>query len=86
MATIIDNKKGFKIVKVDKSEMQDKIASPGICDYCNSIPTYGYFVCVLNAYYCEGCYVNWINRAVNYPQDRHVEKRNFEYCVTAFGL
>lgn len=76
MAEIVKNKKGFKVLKMDLVEI-NQIGGFGICDFCNSASTTGYYIAVLNQWYCPKCYQEWYNRATYYQEDAAVENRNF---------
>lgn len=52
MAKQIENEKGFLIIETTLSEMAS-IGSLGICDYCNNKTTKGYYIAVLNSWYCQ---------------------------------
>lgn len=34
----------------------------GICDFCNTPSSKGYYISVLNSWYCEDCYNEWVDR------------------------
>lgn len=76
MAEIVENEKGFKVISCSMSETT-KFGGIGICDRCNNAAFTGYLVAVLNRWYCEPCYLSWMIRAVNYPEDQKIEDRNF---------
>lgn len=92
MAEIIDNPKGFKVIKLKTTEMfaiwQGTL---GICDYCNEASTIGdemagYYVAVLNRVYCGKDYERWMETAVYYPEDKRVEDANFNNTKNKLGL
>ena len=62
MACIIQNSKGFKIVKLSRSEFKE-LGGMSICDGCNKPMETGYYIGVLNYAYCETDYNNWLLRA-----------------------
>lgn len=76
MAEIIENKKGFKVLKMRLEEI-NYIGGFGICDFCNMSQSEGYYVAVLNQWLCKKCYDEWYLRAKHYPQDAKIENRNF---------
>ena len=39
----------------------------------------GYLIPVLNHYYCEKCYNEWVESAEYYEEDRWFEERKIEY-------
>ena len=89
MAEIIKNSKGFKVIKISRTEIVEKLSKQGavgICDNCISTPVEGYFVCVLNRWLCEKCYNEWMSRAVNYPEDRRYEDYKFITYSRIFNL
>lgn len=55
MAEIVKNKKGFKVMKMNLSEI-NYIGGFGICDWCGNTSTEGYYIAVLNQWYCPKCY------------------------------
>lgn len=89
MAYIVNNPKGFKVIQINRAELLGKLSqlgSVGICDFCNNTSTKGYYIAVLNSWYCEKCYKNWLIRAKYYVEDLDIEKRNFETLKKIFGL
>lgn len=89
MARIVENKKGFKVIQISRKELVEKLAkhwSIGICDYCNETASNGYYIAVLNSWYCPHCYIEWYNRAKYYKEDKNIEERNFDYFKSLFGI
>lgn len=77
----VENSKGFKVLKVSRQRMLEKLwehGCVGICDFCAESPEYGYYVAVLNQWICQECYDDLMRTAINYPEDRSVEARNYE--------
>lgn len=81
MASIIENGKGFKVIKIDNDELHKAIGSPGICDHCMEMPKEGYYVAVLNSWLCPECYHRWIKNATYYRDDKPIEERNYKYMT-----
>lgn len=81
MAQIINNDKGFKVIKMRLVELQQATneMTLGICDNCNNASLEGYYVAVLNRYLCKGCYEDWYKRAKYYPEDARIEEKNFNF-------
>lgn len=79
--------KKFLIIEADTTEMVDNCGSMGICDYCGKphLGT-GYYIAVLNQWYCPKCFEEWKARAKYYPEDAEVENRNFRYYGKLLGL
>ena len=78
MAQKVENKKGFKVLKMSLEEI-NYIGGFGICDYCNTPAKEGYYVAVLNQWLCPKCYNEWYIRATYYKEDSEVENRNFTH-------
>lgn len=76
MAEVINNEKGFKVLKVAACELT-KIGGMGICDACGKAKMEGYYIAVLNQWYCPECYKRWYAGAKNYPEDRPIEDRHY---------
>ena len=82
MAKIFKNKKGFKIIEATCGEMVCALSEygcVGICDSCGLPKSgIGYYIAVLNCWYCKDCFNEWYNMAKYYPEDAEIENRNFE--------
>lgn len=85
MAQVVEFGK-FKVIKASAKEMRDAVGSLGICDYCAEHSDEGYYIAVLNKWYCPKCWEEFKLRAVWYPQDAMVEDRNFTCYGLALGL
>lgn len=86
MAEIINNEKGFKVIKVSIIEIANW-GGFGICDWCDGyVGSHGYYVAVLHTVMCEKCYKEWCERATYYPEDKHVEDRHFNYMKIILNL
>lgn len=69
MANIKDNKKGFKVIQISRKELVEELGqygAIGICDYCNETASTGYYIAVLNQWFCPKCYQAWYHRATYY--------------------
>lgn len=76
MAAKVQNKKGFLVVEASMTEAL-KLGGMAICDSCNRSDSKGYFIAVLNSWYCTSCYEEWIKRAHRYVEDIPTEKLNY---------
>lgn len=85
MATLIDNPKGFKVIKASAIEITE-IEGLGICDSCNKPHSEGYLIPVLNAWYCPRCYTKWMGYAKRYNEDIPYELRQFNHYKEVFDL
>ena len=82
MAEIVNNPKGFKVIKIKATELMDIIfGSLGICDYCSNASFEGYYIAVLHSYYCPDCYEDWMKRCEYYEEDAPYENQNFNAVV-----
>lgn len=84
----ITNDKGFKVLEVSRVDLVNRLADrgcQGICDGCLSSPEIGYYVAVLNMWFCKKCYEEWLETADYYPEDSRVEIRNYEYYKKKFS-
>ncbi len=77
----ITTSKGFKILKLSKflDAIQLFEGGLGICDSCNEDSFGGYYIAVLNRFYCKKCFERWHEEAVYYPEDARFEQQHFEY-------
>ena len=81
MAKIFENKKGFKVIEATRGEMMCALSEygcVGICDSCGKSKPDGYYIAVLNCWYCKDCFNKWYMLAKYYPEDAEIENRNFE--------
>lgn len=86
MAKVIENTKGFYVIEIPLVELNEAFGGLGICDYCATASQMGYYIAVLNSWYCPQCYKKWLARAVRYPQDMDIEKRNFDIVKEKLSL
>ena len=87
MATIIKNKKGFKVIQIGYFEMVGLTGnSEPVCDNClDAKVNQGFYVAVLNQWFCKKCYEKWYKTAINYEQDLSVEMQKFNHYITALS-
>ena len=85
MAKIVEFDR-FKVIKASAKEMFDAVGSPGICDYCSERPEHGYYIAVLNKWFCQKCWKEFKKRAVWYPEDAQIEERNFKHYAFCLGI
>lgn len=86
MAKIIDNPKGFRIIEMSLVEVNQAFGGLGICDLCNTSSQAGYYIAVLNSWYCHECYNRWVKNAKRYAEDIAIETRNFERVKEKLSL
>ena len=76
----------FLVIEATRAEMHRACGSPGICDYCGKPSENGYYIAVLNQWFCPKCYEEWKKDARYYPEDRPVEERNYQYYSKLLGV
>lgn len=76
----------FLIIECTASELYVACGSPGICDYCGKVSGSGYYIAVLNQWFCSKCYEEWKTIAQYYPEDAPYEQRNFDFYAPRLGL
>lgn len=81
MAKIVPNDKGFKVIQMSYAEISRLTGNVlPICDSCAKPDvSMGYYIAVLNQWFCKRCYNNWYKDAKFYPEDTLIENRNYEY-------
>ena len=81
MATIVNNKKVFKVIKMSNEEAKSiGFGTPYgcICSECNEIINDDiYYIAVLNVTMDKKCYEEWLGWAINYPEDKEIEEKEF---------
>lgn len=84
----VKNEKGFLVIEITRAEMVNKLAQYwciGVCDSCMSSTEVGYYIAVLNRWFCKDCYNEWMQRAVRYTEDIPYEERNYETYKRIFN-
>lgn len=81
MAKIISNNIGFRAIQMSYAEIGRLTGNPNpVCDFCaNPKVSQGYYIAVLNQWYCKKCYTRWLKTAKAYPEDEPIEAKNFNY-------
>ncbi len=87
MAEIVKFDK-FKIIKATADELRKATHyfSFGICDYCGGRPKEGYYIAVINKWYCAECFSNFKKRVRWFSEDAPIEERNFQYYGKLLGV
>lgn len=74
----VKNEKGFRVLSVSRSELEKATCQTHCCcDSCLATPEFGYYVAVLNMWFCPKCYEHWMTTATRYLEDSIVEERNY---------
>lgn len=85
MATKVNCGK-FLVIETSLKECLDW-GGIGICDNCTTLhPNKGYYIAVLNQWLCPKCYEIWKLSAKWYPEDEHIEIRNYNTYASILGL
>lgn len=77
MAQIVNNEKQFKVIEMSSLEVGSVFGGMGFCDWCGEDHTNGFYIAVLNHWYCKKDYEMFLDRANNYDEDRNIEELNF---------
>ncbi|MBR5835188.1 MAG: demethylase [Bacteroidales bacterium] len=83
----VENKQGFLVLEVSRAVIMGALAnygSTGICDSCAQSTDSGYYIAVLNQWFCPKCYEAWLSRAVRYVADVPIEERRFKFYEAVF--
>lgn len=80
----------FLVIECAAGELMDAVGSSVcICGRCGRpcLPSdKGYFIAVLNQWFCEQCYQEWQERAIRYVEDADVERKNFNFYAPRLGV
>lgn len=72
-------KNGLTVYKMTAEEAKKVFPGGlGVCDFCNTKTKDGYYMPVLNHYYCNPCFNAWKLRAKRYPEDSWFENEMIE--------
>ena len=85
MAHIHNNEKGFLIIRTETLEEALNFGGLAICDGCNKASYTGYYISVLNYWYCDKCFNDWYKRAKRYAEDIDIEERNYKRTLKLFN-
>lgn len=86
MAHVHQNDKGFKVIRTESLVETLKLGGIAMCDSCNGASFTGYYIAVLNRWYCDKCFNEWYAWAKRYDEDSKIEERNFERYSSKLGL
>lgn len=90
MARVVQNDKEFKVIALSNEEAKKLgwgVSEGMICMGCNNIIKGEiYYVAVLNDVMDKQCYERWLEHAKNYPEDRQIEDRYFNYYKEELGI
>ena len=85
----------FLVIECTAGELMNAIGSDiCICDWCGRAylrSDKGCYIAVLNKWYCQECYNEWIDRMVLSPmvvspEDADVQRMNFEFYAPLLGV
>lgn len=86
MAQIVSNEKQFKVIEMSTPEVATVFGGMGICDWCGKAHTKGFYIAVLNHWYCKKDYEFFLERAKNYKEDRSIEDLNFQRVIKLLNI
>lgn len=85
MAKVYQGQKPFKIIKVSALEAKllwGVAINDQCCDRCNmKSPEHGFYIAVLNQWFCEKCFRKWYSSATFYEEDKYFETMNFDHAI-----
>lgn len=80
----------FFLIECTAGELMNAVGSDiCICDWCGTpfLPSEkGCYIAVLNQWYCQKCFEEWVERATWYPEDVDYERKNFDFYAPRFGI
>ena len=76
----------FKVIKASAKEMFEAVGSPGICENCGEMQSDGYYIAVLNRWFCKKCFERFKRCAKWYPEDAQIEELNFKHYAFCLGI
>ena len=74
--------KGYVVYKMRNIDAIQIFNGFGICDSCNKLTRYGYYIPILNWYKCEECFNEWKENCIYYPEDIWFEDRYVKFVDT----
>lgn len=75
----------FLVIEVSRDECLGW-GGAGFCDSCNATAEHGYYIAVLNTWFCPKCYEEWKKRAKWYQDDVSVERSNYAVYANILGI
>lgn len=75
----------FLVIEVSREECI-MWGGAAICDSCNATSGIGYYIAVLNSWFCPKCYEEWKKDAKWYSSDFQIEKRNYQVYAKMLGV
>lgn len=83
MAKQWNNDKGLLVIKMSWREYVAITDSFGLCDCCGTqrFDEGGFYVALVNDWYCKTCYDAYISGAKRYSVDREKERLNYNSVV-----
>lgn len=89
MARKIDFER-FLIIECTAQELMHAVGTcVVICDWCGqpmNPAAKGYYIAVLNQWFCEGCFRKWQERATWFAEDAALERRHFDFYAPRLGI
>ena len=81
MARKIENDKKFYIIRMTVQEAIATMDCFGECNLCGDGCEYGYYIPVINQFYCETCYDAWYRTATRYKSEIYNETKRYNAMV-----
>lgn len=81
------NEQKFRVLKVYRAELGKATDNDSCCcDSCLATPIYGYYIAVLNSWFCPKCFNHWLKNAVRYKEDIPIEEKNYQFYRNLLGF
>lgn len=84
MATPLQNDKRFLVIKMSWREYVAATDTWGWCDLCGFNEfgdEEGYYIAVINQWYCKKCYDAWYSTATHYKVDTEKERASYNVIM-----
>lgn len=73
---------GLAFIKINLLELMEvEPGALGICDFCGKVSSTGYYIPVLNRWYCDECFEEWQTRANRFEEDVPYEESNLNSWI-----
>jgi hypothetical protein len=77
----------FLIIECSARELYVACDSPGVCDFCGTPSPIGYYIAVLNQWFCPKCFETWKQTDPQLTkEDAKYEKRHFDHYAPLLGI
>lgn len=78
---IIKSRQGYKMIKLKAVDVVSKLGGFGICDMCNESSLDGFYIGVLNRWYCVECKEDFEKNTQFYKEDLDFEEKSITRII-----